>query len=270
MRPWSSLRIATSRQRRFLASVGRIPPLRDAHTDPGDTISLPPPLSPAPLKIFGSKTLTFDAMHVLVLFMSRAAAKQERAEQMLGELAELGLMLARDLATQARAAEDTEEKVALTAAFQQTSRAVRLTLALDFKLTRDLARDAAEAAREEKAQAADAALRESRIMQAAEAAHLSLTAPSPAQVQKRRVRNVLNRLLWTESEGDQEEYDVLRDDLDARLCEAEDAPGFADLPIEVLARKLKADMRLSGELVVTTAAGIAPANASDPPLADTG
>jgi hypothetical protein len=189
--------------------------------------------------------------------MACDAAKQERAEQMLGELAELGLMLARDLATQARAAEDTEEKVALTGAFQKTSRAVRLTLALDFKLSRDLARDAAEAAREEKAQAADAA-------------HLSMTAPTPAQIQERRVRGVLNRLLWNESEGDQEEYEVLLEDLDARLYEAEDAPGFADLPIEVLAQKLKADMRLSGELVVTTAEKLVPANATDPPLADTG
>jgi hypothetical protein len=202
--------------------------------------------------------------------ISRDAAKRERAEEILGELSELGLMLARDLATQARAAEDTGDKVALTAAFHKTSRAVRLTLALDFKLTRDAARDAAEAARDERAQAADAALRESRIMQAAEAAHVAMTDPTPTQIQKRRVRGVLNRLLWDESEGDQEEYDVLLEDLDARLYEAEDAPGFADLPIEVLAQKLKADMRLSGALVVTTAEKLVAANHPLPPLADTG
>jgi hypothetical protein len=202
--------------------------------------------------------------------MAHADAKLERAEQVLGELTELGLMLARDLATEARAAEDAGEKVALTVAFQKTSRAVRLTLALDFKLARDAARDAAEAAREAKAAADDTALRESRIMQAARAAHLAMTDPSPAEIQKRRVRGVLNRLVWDESEGDQEEYDVLVEDLDARLYEAEDAPGFADLPIEVLAQKLKADMRLSGELVVTTAERLVPANAPLPPLADTG
>jgi hypothetical protein len=216
------------------------------------------------------KTLTFGLLFVLVLFMSSDAAKQERAEQMLGELAELGLMLARDLATQARAAEDTQEKVALIEAFQKTSRAVRLTLALDFKLARTASRDAAEAARDAEAQAADAALRESRIMKAAEAAHLAMTAPAPAEIQKRRVRNVLNRLLWTEAEGDQEDYEVLLEDLDARLYEAEDAPGFADMPIEALAQKLKADMRLTGELVVTTAERLVPANAPQPSLADTG
>lgn len=202
--------------------------------------------------------------------MSRDTAKQERAEQILGELAELGLMLARDLATEARAAEAMGEKVALAAAFQKTSRAVRLTLALDAKLTRDASRDPAQAARDARAEAAETALRESRIVQAAQAAPLTMTDPTAAEIQKRRVRNVLNRLLWNESEGDQEEYEVLLEDLDARLSEAEAAPGFADLPIEVLARTLKADMDLSGELVVTTAATLIAANIADPPLADTG
>jgi hypothetical protein len=189
---------------------------------------------------------------------------------MLGELAELSLMLARDLAVQAREAEDAQEKVALAAAFQKTARTTRLTLALDVKLDRDAARDAAAAAKAAQEAAADAALRESRIMKAAEAAHLALTAPSPEEIQKRRVRAVLNRLLWNESEGDQEEYEVLLEDLDARLCDVEDAPGFADMPIEALAQKLKADMRLSGELVVTTAERIVAANTPPPPLADTG
>jgi D-serine deaminase-like pyridoxal phosphate-dependent protein len=194
-------------------------------------------------------------------FMMYSTVKRERAEQILGELAELSLMLARDLAVQARAAEDTEEKVALTAAFQKMARTTRLTLALDAKLDRDAARDAAAAARAAEEAAVDAA---------AEAAHRHLTDPSPEETQKRRVKGVLNRLLWNESEGDQEEYEVLVEDLDARLYEAEDAPGFADMPIEVLAQKLAADMRLSGELVVTTAERIVPANTPTPPLADTG
>lgn len=202
--------------------------------------------------------------------MLDVAAKRARAEQILGELAELSLMLARDLAVQARAAEDAEAKVALTAAFQKMARTARLTLALDSRLDRDAARDAAAAARAAQEAAADARLRESCIMKAAEAAHRPLTPPSPEESQKRRVKGVLNRLLWNESEGDQEEYEVLLEDLDARLYEAEDAPGFADLPIEVLAQKLKADMRLTGELVVTTAERIVPADAPTPPLADTG
>ncbi|MBS0363968.1 MAG: hypothetical protein JSR98_21555 [Proteobacteria bacterium] len=198
------------------------------------------------------------------------AAKRERAEQILGELSELGLMLARDLATAARAAETPEEKVALVEAFQKTSRAVRLTLALDFKLQRQAERDAADAAREAAKDAADIQLSESRIMKAAQAALVEMTEPSREENQKRRVRAVLNRLIWNEAEGDDEEYDVLIEDLDARLWEIEDAPGFAETPIEVLAARLAADMRLSGELVVTTAERIVQANAPLPPLADTG
>jgi hypothetical protein len=207
----------------------------------------------------------------MICSMTDAAAKRERAEQILGELTELSLMLARDLAVQARAAEDAQEKATLMTAFRNMTRTTRLTLALDSKLDRDAAAAAREAAAAAEAAAADARLRESRIMQAAEAAHRHLTEPpSPEENQKRRVKGVLNRLLWNESEGDQEEYEVLLEDLDARLYEAEDAPGFADMPIEVLAQKLKADMRLSGELVVTTAERIVPANTPAPPLADTG
>jgi len=65
-------------------------------------------------------------------------------------------------------------------------------------------------------------------------------------------------------------FDVLTDDLDARLDEVARPEGFADLPIEVLAQRLKADMQLEGRLVVTTAASLAPANTPTPSLADTG
>jgi len=195
--------------------------------------------------------------------------KQARVEAMLGELAELGLMLARDLAVQARAAEDAQEKVALTAAFQKTSRAVRLTLALDFQLERQAARAAREAELQSRE---DLAARNRAERDAARSADLAAgpAALSPAERQKARVRGVLNRLLWTEAEGDQEEFDVLLEDLDARLDEAAQAQGFADLPIEALAQRLKSDMQIAGALVVTTARSLAPANTARPPLADTG
>jgi hypothetical protein len=181
---------------------------------------------------------------------------------MLGELAELGLMLARDLAVQARAAEDADEKVALTAAFQKTSRAVRLTLALDFQLERQAAR----ADREAQLQAREDLAAEQRSARMAEDA----AEPAPAERQKARVRGVLNRLLWTEAEGDSDEFDVLLADLDARLDEGAEAEGFADLPIEALAQRLKSDMQIQGALVVTTARSLAAANTAQPPLADTG
>ena len=86
--------------------------------------------------------------------MSCQPEKRARAEAMLGELAELGLMVARELAVRTRECEDVDQTVALAGAFQKVSRVVRLTVALDFKLERDAARDAQAQAREaEKAQA---------------------------------------------------------------------------------------------------------------------
>jgi hypothetical protein len=203
---------------------------------------------------------------------------------MLGELAELGLMLARELAVEARAAEDAGERVALADAFQKTSRAVRLTLALDFKLERDAAREAREEqalAEQRAAQAQAAAEVAAEATLAAERAAAPAPPVNPVRRQKDRVRGVLNRLLWTESEGDAETYDVLTEDLDVRLAEAARAEGFIDMPVEVLAQRLKADMGLTGALVVTTAERLCapsaqsspvPARAPSlaPPAADTG
>jgi hypothetical protein len=64
---------------------------------------------------------------------------------MLGEIAELGLVVAKELTARLRESEDVDETVALAGAFQKISRVVRLTLALDFKLDRGAARDAREA-----------------------------------------------------------------------------------------------------------------------------
>jgi hypothetical protein len=179
--------------------------------------------------------------------MSRQPDKQARAEAMLGELAELGLMVARELAVRVRGSEVVEETVALAGAFQKVSRVVRLTLALDAKLEREAARDAAAEAREAKEAAAQAET---------QAAHEAPTAyeqrqADPVEARKTRVSNLLNRLLWNESEGDSEEFEVLSDDLISRLEEAARCADFTTLPIEVIARRVVADMGLSGELTLS-------------------
>src|SRR5438445_13077165 len=89
--------------------------------------------------------------------MASQTDKQARAEAMLGEVAELALMVARELAVRTRESEDVDQTVTLADAFQKVSRVVRLTLALDFKLERDAARDARDAAREAEKAEADAA-----------------------------------------------------------------------------------------------------------------
>jgi hypothetical protein len=202
--------------------------------------------------------------------MSCNTEKRARAEAMLGEIAELALMVARELAVRTRESEDVDQTVALADAFQKVSRVVRLTLALDFKLDRDAARDARDAARE--AEKAEAKAAERRQLAA-----LGFAAPravdTPVEARKDRVRGLINRLLWNECEGDSEDYEVLSDDLSARLDEAALNADFETLPIEDLARRVIADMGLSGELTLSLGenpAGDAPAPQRRPEPADTG
>jgi hypothetical protein len=187
---------------------------------------------------------------------------------MLGEVAELALVVAKELTVRLRESEDVGETVALADAFQKVSRVVRLTLALDFKLERDAARDAREAAREAEQVEAKAAER-------AQLAALGFAAPpaarSPIEARKSRVRSLLNRLIWNECEGDNEEYEILSDDLTSRLHEAALSGDFATLPIEAIAQRMIADMGLSGELTLSLSE--TPANGEPqrtPELADTG
>jgi hypothetical protein len=203
------------------------------------------------------------------LFVSCQSEKRVRAEAMLGEIAELALMVARELAVRTRESEEVDQTVALADAFQKVSRVVRLTLALDFKLERDFARDARDAAREAEKAEADA-VTQRRL------AALGLLAPGaaqgPVEARKTRVSNLVNRLLWNECEGDSEDYEILFDDLSARLDEAALSADFETLPIETLARRVIADMGLSGELTLSLGenpAGDAPAP-RPPELADTG
>jgi hypothetical protein len=195
--------------------------------------------------------------------MSCQPEKRARAEAMLGELAELGLMVARELAVRTRESEDVDQTVALAGAFQKVSRVVRLTLALDFKLERDAAREARAEARE--AEAAEALAAERREAAAPPAV------PTPVEARKSRVRSLLSRLLWNECEGDSEEFEILSDDLTARLDEAALGDEFETLPIEAVAGRMIADMGLSGDLTLSlgeTPARDTPQRTPEP--ADTG
>jgi hypothetical protein len=172
--------------------------------------------------------------------------KRARAGAMLGELAEHGLMVAKELAVRLRECEDAGEAVALAGAFQKVSRVVRMTLALDFKLDRDAARDAREAEQveAERLQAEEDAAEDAPVTVASRRAN-------PIEGRKTRVANLLNRLLWTESEGDEYEFEVLTDDLTSRLEEAALSPDFETLPIEILVQRIGADMGLSGTLTLS-------------------
>jgi hypothetical protein len=156
---------------------------------------------------------------------------------MLGELAEHALMVSKDLAVRVRECEDTGEAVALAGAFQKMSRVVRLTLALDFKLDRDAARDAREA-------------------KMAQAELASAPPPAPAGAHKLKppgadpVGEELDRLFWAESEGDEEEFERLHEDLEERMTEAISNPDFKDTPVDAMIEQVIADMGLASRLKV--------------------
>ena len=194
--------------------------------------------------------------------MSRQPEKQARVEAMLGELAELSLMVARELAVRLRESADTDETVALAGAFSKVTRVMRLTLALDAKLERDAARDAAAETRAalEAHTAADAG--------AARAAKAE-TSAYPIEGRKARVRGVMERLLWNESEGDYQDVEVLIEGLNARLDEAALRPDFTALPVETLARRIIADLNLSGDCALSLGEP-KPAPARELQTADTG
>ena len=183
--------------------------------------------------------------------MARNTHNQTRTEEILGELAELGLMVAKELAVRLRESEDAQETVALAGAFQKMSRTVRLTLALNAKLDRDAARDAAAEARTEaEAQAQDARAAEQRRAEEARAAQAAEPV-GPAEVRKARVYNLVRRLLWNESEGEDETFEMLTDELDTRLDEAAHHPEFLDMPVETLAKRILADFGITAHFALS-------------------
>ena len=68
----------------------------------------------------------------------------DRHAATLAELAEIGMVIARELRAEVETAETPEAKARAVAAFPRVARAVRQTLALEARFRRDAARDAVE------------------------------------------------------------------------------------------------------------------------------
>ena len=165
--------------------------------------------------------------------MSEAPDIAERRRQLLGELAELSMSLARDLHACALAAETPEEKAAMAAAFQKTARSVRQSLALHARLGRE---------ERQEARAAD---------DLARAAAETAEAGRAAKVIRRRrqVQRAVERLIWSEVENPDDEDQTDEADALARAMEeaievAAEEPDFADVPFGALIERLCADIGL--------------------------
>lgn len=174
-----------------------------------------PTLLPPPPKI-----LTNPDRHVPLLFMTDAVAMAERHSEILGELSQLGLALARDLQARAVAAADNGAACDLALAFHRVSRSVRQTLALESRLER-----------EGRARSRDAALDAQRETQARVAAR------------RAQVRAVLGRAIWDEAEGD--EAEALLEDLEDRLADEALDEAFLTAPLDACLTRLRADLGLT-------------------------
>ena len=138
----------------------------------------------------------------------------------LDELAKLGLSLARELHRRATEAEDDEASARLAMAFHHVSRSIRQSLALQARMERDRARDAAQV--REDAERGRAASREAR---------------------KGEVRAAVQRLAWTEKP----DWNLFttRERLDLIVDAEADADGFLDIAVDELVARIARLLGLS-------------------------
>ena len=85
--------------------------------------------------------LTARARYVLFLFMSTDGDMRERHGRVLAELAEAGMAMVRRLSEAMQRTNDVQTQAQLGLAFHRVSRAVRQTMALEFRLAQDARRE---------------------------------------------------------------------------------------------------------------------------------
>jgi hypothetical protein len=151
----------------------------------------------------------------------------ERHGKALTELAELGMTLARDLHARALAAKDATSAGDLALAFHRISRSVRQTMALEARLDREhrlVLREAAQAAARERLD----------------------------RVQKKRsiLRDAMAPLVWTEAEGDEDDYEALLEQVEAFVFKISNEDDFLDIPIEACIARIRIDFGLAAAALV--------------------
>jgi len=167
--------------------------------------------------------LTPGRSNVLLLFVTTpppscetpnaADARTERHLRTLQELAELGMTLARAVAT--RAAETGDPNVAL--AFTRIARAVRQTLALEARLADDR-----------------------ETVRAGHAQRLAQETAARGRRRKKLVEGAVERAIDAECHG--ETAEDLKDELSERLEDRYDDTDFADRPVSELIARICKDL----------------------------
>jgi hypothetical protein len=160
--------------------------------------------------------LTGGLFYVLFLFMTSPPDIAESQDRMLGELADLAMGLARDMAAKARDADSLEDAERFTLCFERVARSVRLSIALQRRLGREARRD------------------------------LSAERSDAVGVRKAQLRAAVRTVIRTESGLAQ--YSKARLDLESELDErlAEDAlhQAFLDAPLDLAVAELRRTLGL--------------------------
>jgi hypothetical protein len=162
-----------------------------------------------------------------------ARAYALRQLQLLGELAEIGLDVARAVERQASGRNDDQPEVFqgdLALAYSRVSRAVRLTLMLQAKLIEDL-------------RAADMAGAEERAAAEAEAAK-DLERRDPAYQRKARVEAIVERLIEAEHPDEEETVDDVLREAAERLDDEDLYGDLLERPVSELVARLCKDLGL--------------------------
>lgn len=154
--------------------------------------------------------------------MPNPTASSERREEILGELAEWMHAAAREAQRRLLAAETTDDFAKLTASLAKLARGVRQSILLHRRLETE--RLAAAQKAEEMAARSEGT---SEFV--------------PRHLKRVRLRTAITRHVWREFEDD-EEAELFRDDLNARLDELETADDFLDIPIDELIAGLCRDL----------------------------
>ena len=167
--------------------------------------------------------------------MSDVSEKAARQDRILAEFSELSLVVARELSARVVAVGDAGEAATLAKAFHSVGRSLRQTIALEMEVERDRKR-----------------------LEREDAAGIAREGELRVRRRKARVRSAVQRLIWTEVEGD--EAEDLVDHLDELLAEDALDDAFADEDFDAQVERLRADLGLA-----MAALGPAAAATAQPP-----
>jgi hypothetical protein len=152
---------------------------------------------------------------------------------------------AREAQRRLLAAETTDDFAKLTASLAKLGRGVRQSILLHRRL------EAERLAAAERAEAAQAEGTSEFV---------------PRHLKRVRIRTAITRHVWSEFEDD-EEAELFREDLNARLDELERADDFLDIPIDDLIARLCRDLGFKPPQPVGAASPVAAATAGGGPSA---